>query len=152
MDALFAAIQDSAAGAYVRDSVYLYPAANVLHVLAVLAFFASVAAMDLRLLGAIRGEPAKAVIARLRPVSIGAALLILASGATLFVPEAVALARNGAFQLKMAAVAIGLINVAVNERAMRRQGEASLPARSTAALSLALWLAVAALGRLIAYV
>ncbi len=148
---LFAAIQESAAGAYVRDSVWLYPSANVTHVLAVLVFFAAVAAMDLRLLGAIRGEPAKALIARLRPLSIAALVVIAFTGATLFVPEALAVSRNPAFQLKMLVLAIGIVNVAVNLRALRSGGEASALARATAAVSLALWLFVAAMGRMIAY-
>lgn len=152
MDSLLAAVQDSPVGVYVRDSVYLYPIANVVHVLAVLVFFACVFAMDLRLLGVIRGEPATAIVARLRPASIAALIVIAASGATLFVPEAAAVARNPAFQLKMAALATGLLNVALNERAMRRLGETSALARGTAAFSLIVWLFVAAMGRGIAYV
>lgn len=152
MDSLFTALQDSSAGAYVRDSVYLYPIANVTHVLAVLVFFACVFAMDLRLLGVIRGEPAKTIVARLRPASVAALIVIAVSGATLFVPEAAAVARNPAFQLKMAALAMGLLNVALNEHAIRRLGETSALARGTAAFSVVVWLFVAALGRGIAYV
>lgn len=148
---LFSAIQESAYGAYVRDSVWLYPGANISHVVAVLVFFATVAAMDLRLLGAIRGEPARAVIARLRPLSIAALAVIALTGLTLFVAEAVAISRNPAFQLKMLALVLGLLNVGLNQRALRR-GEVSALARGTAAFSLALWLFVAAMGRTIAYV
>ncbi len=152
MTAFLAALQDSAYAAYARESVFLYPIANVTHVLAVLVFFAAVAAMDLRLLGVFGGTPARTVVARLRPVAFVALAVIAATGSTLFVTEAVATGRNPAFQLKLLAIALGLVNVGVNEWLLRRRGEGSAMARLSAALSLVLWLTVAACGRSIAYV
>ncbi|MGZ8325858.1 MAG: DUF6644 family protein [Rhodoplanes sp.] len=152
MIALLEAVQASAFAAYVRDSVLLYPLANVAHVVAVMVFFAAVAVMDLRLLRVIRGMPVPLVIERLRPVAVGALVVIAATGLTLFVPEAAATARNQAFLLKLAAIALALGNIAVNEWALRRDGESSRTVQVTAGLSLALWLSTAALGRAIAYV
>jgi hypothetical protein len=151
VEPLFAAVQDSGYGALVRQSVFLYPLANVTHVLAVLVFFATVAAMDLRLLGVFKGMPAAALIARLRPVAVAALVVVAATGVTLFFPEAVAIARNPAFQVKLAAIVIALANVALNNRTLRRAGEGSALVRATAGASLALWLMVAAAGRMIAY-
>jgi hypothetical protein len=148
---LFAAFQESGYGAFVRQSVFLYPFANVTHVLAVLVFFASVAAMDLRLLGVLKGMPAKTVIARLRPIAVAAFVIVVATGFTLFVAEAVAIARNPAFQVKAAAILVGLANVVANGWALRHSGEGAALVRATAGASLVLWLAVAACGRLIAY-
>ena len=152
MIALLEAVQASAFAAYVRDSVLLYPFANVAHVVAVMVFFAAVAVMDLRLLQVIRGMPVPLVIERLRPVAVGALVVIAATGLTLFVPEASATARNPAFLLKLAAIALALGNIAVNEWALRRDGESSRTVQATAGVSLALWLSTAALGRAIAYV
>ena len=126
-----------------------YPFANVAHVVAVMVFFAAVAVMDLRLLRVIRGMPVPLVIERLRPVAL---VVIAATGLTLFVPEAAATARNPAFLLKLAAIALALGNIAVNEWALRRDGKSSRTVQVTAGLSLALWLSTAALGRAIAYV
>jgi hypothetical protein len=151
VEQLLAALQDSGFAAYVRQSVFLYPLANVTHVLAVLAFFASVAAMDLRLLGVFGGVPAGKLIGRLRPVAAAAFALIVATGLTLFAPEAEAIGRNPAFRLKLVAILIALGNVWLNARAVRRNGDGAPLVRATAALSLALWLMVAAAGRLIAY-
>jgi hypothetical protein len=151
VEALLAAVQDSGFGALVRQSVFLYPLANVTHVLAVLVFFATVATMDFRLLGIFKGLPAAALIARLRPLAVVALVVIAVTGLTLFVPEAATIARNPAFQFKLAAIAFALANVALNTRALRRHGEASAVTRLTAGLSLALWLTVAAAGRMIAY-
>lgn len=152
MDAFLHAVEASAFAAYIRDSTLLYPAANVLHVLAVLVFFAAVAVMDLRLLRVLHGMQAAAVIERMRPVAVGALVVTAATGALLFVPEAVKMSANPAFFLKLAAIGLALGNVALNEWAMRRAGEASRLAQASAGLSLALWLSVAALGRAIAYV
>jgi hypothetical protein len=151
VEAFVAALQESGYGALVRQSVFLYPLANVTHVLAVLVFFALVAAMDLRLLGVFKGMPVEVVIARLRPLAIAALAVIVATGVTLFAPEAVAIARNPAFQFKLAAIVLALANVVVNTKVLRRAGEGAALVRATAGISLLLWLAVAACGRLIAY-
>lgn len=153
---LLVALERSAWGDFVRGSPLLYPLANTLHVVAVLVFFAVVAAMDLRLLGWLRGEPVTAVIARLRPVAITALLVVAATGFTLFTPEASAIIRNPAFQLKLAAIALALANVAVLERRfgdLIRGNTAAVPpgARFAALASLTLWLLAAACGRFIAY-
>lgn len=149
---LLQAIQASAYAAYIRESSLLYPFANVAHVVAVMVFFAAVATMDLRLMRVIRGTPAQLVITQLRPVAIGALVVIAATGALLFAPEAVSLGRNWAFLLKLAAIALALVNIAVNDWAVHRSGEKSWTVQLTAGLSLTLWLLVAALGRVVAYV
>jgi hypothetical protein len=145
MDGLWLALQESGFGDLVRQSPLLYPAANILHVLAVMGFFALVAAMDMAILGA-RGRQA---VAQLRPYAALLLLLVAATGFVLFTPEAVAVAGNPAFQAKLVLILLALANVIANDWALRR-GEGL--ARLTAGLSLLAWLAVAALGRLIAYV
>jgi hypothetical protein len=152
MDWLWLALQESWFGALVRQSVILYPAANILHVLGVMGFFALVAAMDLALLGVLGPAPPKRIIAALRPFAILLLVLVAATGLVLFAPEAVAMAGNPAFQAKLVLLALGLANVAANEWAMRERGADSGLARATAGLSLIAWLSAAALGRLIAYV
>jgi hypothetical protein len=149
MDAVWAALEGSGFGATIRNSVFLYPAANILHVLAVMGFFALVAAMDLSLLKVLRGTDPKDVIARLRPWALACLILIIATGIILFTPEATAIAANPAFRLKLMAIVLALANVAANEWAVRQAEPGS--ARATALLSLLLWPAVAALGRSIAY-
>jgi hypothetical protein len=152
MDAILAAIQNSAFAASVRDSTFVYPVANVTHVVAVIAFFGLVATMDLRLLGVSGGASASTLINRVRPLALVAFVLIVAAGLILFSAEAVALARNTAFQLKIAAIVLALANIGVNEWTLRRYGEGAGIVRTTAGISLVAWLFVAAMGRTIAYV
>jgi hypothetical protein len=151
MDALWLALQESGFGSFVRNSVFFYPAANVLHVLSVISFFGLVATMDLALLGAGQ-TPAKQVIERLRPFAMVLLLVIAATGSVLFVAEAVAIAANPVFQLKVILILLALANVVGNELVLRSRGDGSSLARFTAGVSLLAWLSIAALGRLIAYV
>lgn len=153
---ILGALERSAWGDLVRGSALLYPVANTLHVVAVLAFFACVAAMDFRLLGWLRGESAASVIARLRPFAVAAFAVILATGFVLFSPEATAIIGNPAFRLKLVAIAAALLNIVWLERrygALIRGDAMAVPAgaRAAALASLALWLLTAACGRFIAY-
>ncbi len=147
---LFQILERSAFGLLIRDAVLIYPIANVVHVLAALIFFASVAIMDLRVLGALRADAGEAVIARFRPVALGAFCALLASGIVLFTPEASAIIKNPSFQIKLALIAIGALNVIWLKRGY--PGMTARAARVPAALSLAVWFGVAAAGRYIAYI
>jgi hypothetical protein len=155
---LWLALETSALGQAMRLSPFLYPAANVLHVLALMVFFAAVAAMDARLLGAGHSLPLSAVISACRPSAAAALVVQAASGLCLFAAEATALVTNDVFRLKLMVIALGLANVAVLEgcygtRLRDQPAGQSLPAgaRAIAAVSLVGWLTTAALGGLIGY-
>jgi hypothetical protein len=152
MEGLWLALEQSAFGGLVRNSTYLYPAANIIHVVAVLGFFGLVATMDLRLLRAFGGLQADRFIARLRPFAAAALILIAATGFVLLTAEASAISANPAFRIKALAIVLALLNVWLCSRALRRQGEDSSLVRLSAGFSLAAWLFVAAMGRTIAYV
>lgn len=152
MEPVWAALQASGFAAAIRDSTFIYPIANVTHVVAVIAFFGVVATMDFRLLRLSDGEPARHVIARLRPVALIFLIVVASAGFILFAAEPVALARNPVFQVKLVAIGLALANVGLNEWALRRWGEDTATVRKSAALSLYAWLFIAAMGRGIAYV
>jgi hypothetical protein len=148
------ALEASAAAQSLRRSVWLYPAANVLHVLGLMGFFAAVAAMDVAALRARRAAALRAFIAPLRPLAAVLLAAQVATGIMLFLPEASHIWENAIFRLKLIAIFLALANVAVLEVVLRPvPPDARPPAgvRGVAALSLAIWLTAAALGRLIAY-
>jgi uncharacterized membrane protein len=154
MEALFAALEASAFAATMRSSLFLYPLANVVHILAALAFFAAVAAMDVKLLLAASFGGARAFIARVRPLASIALLVQAGSGFLLFAPEATHIWHNPVFRVKLVLVAVALANVLLLEALVRHRGDETArmgSARGSAAASLGLWLAIAAAGRLIAY-
>ena len=152
MEAIWAALQDSSFAAFVRNSTFVYPIANIIHVVAVVAFFGVAATMDLRLLRVFEGAPAGVVIARLRPVALIILLVIAAAGFILFSAEAVALSRNPAFRIKLVAIGLALLNIGINEWNLRIYGADNSLVRMTAGISLLIWLFIAAMGRSIAYI
>jgi hypothetical protein len=156
--AIFVALEESDFAAAIRQSLFLYPVANVGHILALVCFAAAIAVMDLRLVGALAATAPAKLIARARRFAIGGLCGLAATGSILFSAEASHVVLNPVFRLKMALVAAGLINVAVYEFAARRAVEALPPgagmptrARIAGFLSLGIWILVAACGRSIAY-
>jgi hypothetical protein len=143
MEALWLLLQQSSFAVSVRSSEFIYPAANVLHVLGVIGLYGLVAAMDLQILA---GSGSNVLVARLRPYAIAALAVVALAGFTLFAADAVAIAANPVFQLKLLAILLAVLNFLVHITA-KRPGVL----RATAAASLIAWLIVAALGRYIAY-
>jgi hypothetical protein len=152
VEALAAAIQNSAFAALVRNSTFIYPIANIVHVVGLVGFFGLVATMDLRLLRVFKGMPAAELIAKLRPYTFALLLLVIVAGIILYVADAIAISQNPAFRLKLLAIILAFINIGVNAWSLRTHGEASWLVALTAGFSLFVWLLVATLGRSIAYV
>ena len=152
-------LEGSALGLGIRQSVWVYPAANVGHVLAVVAFGAAVAVLDLVLLGVVKAHGRASALAAARRVAMGLLGLVVLSGAVLFLAEASHVFLNRVFQLKLALIALAGVNAAwLGGRAVAAAralpDEAPLPsyARAAALISLGLWITVVGLGRFIAYV
>ena len=156
--AIFVALEQSGFAAAVRQWRWLYPLANVGHILALIAFASAVAVMDLRLLGAFAATAPGRVLARARLAAMAAFGGLAVTGFMLFSAEASHVVLNPVLRLKFLLVGAGLLNVLIYEIGSRRAVEklppgAPLPraARTSAVLSLVIWIAVAACGRSIAY-
>ena len=156
--ALFVALEQSGFAASIRQSTWLYPAANIAHIVSLTFFAGAIAVMDVRLLGGFAATAPARLLARARSFAFAALAGMAMTGAVLFSAEASHLAVNRAFQLKAVLVAAGLVNIAIYELWARRAVErlqpgAPMPARAKIAgmLSLGIWVAVAACGRSIAY-
>jgi hypothetical protein len=156
--AIFIALEQSGFAAAIRQSPWLYPAANVGHIVSLTFFAGAIAVMDVRLLGGLAATVPGPLLARARSFAVAALAGMAITGCLLFSAEASHLALNPVFQLKGILVAAGLINVAIYEfwakRAVDRLAPGALmPARAKVAgvLSLGIWVAVAACGRSIAY-
>jgi hypothetical protein len=156
--AIFVALEQSGFASAVRQSVWLYPTANVGHVVSLVFFAGAMAVMDVRLLGGLAAVAPARLLARARVFAIAALVGMAFSGLILFSAEASHLAVNPVFRLKLALIGAGIVNVALYEFMPRREVEglgpgARMPARARIAglLSLCIWVAVAACGRSIAY-
>jgi len=156
--AIFIALEQSGLGETIRQSVWLYPIANVGHIVSLVLFAGAIAVMDVRLLGGLAATSPAPVIVGARRFAVAAFFLMVVTGFLLFTAEASHLALNPVFQFKLALIAVGLVNIVIFEFGARRSvidlpPGASMPPRAKAAalVSLGLWIAVAACGRSIAY-
>jgi hypothetical protein len=134
-----AALEQSGFARAMRESLFLYPAVEILHIAGFAMLVGAIATYDVRLIAG-REPPATAQ----RIAAAGAALAVPA-GLMLFTTEATGYLHNAVFLTKLALIALALVNIALFHFARA-------PGRLVGAASLALWLGVLACGRLIAYV
>jgi hypothetical protein len=149
-------VEHSGLGELMRTSSWLYPAANVAHVVVMALLVGSMVALDLRLLGAARRIEAAALNRYLTRFATIAIPLMVVTGIAVFSADASFVATNPAFWVKMSLLALALINAAAFNALWRDylptwDGGAPPAARLQVFLSLLLWPSVAICGRLLAY-
>jgi hypothetical protein len=156
--AIFVALEQSDFASGIRQSLWLYPAANVGHIVFLFCFAGAIAVMDLRMVGAFAATSPGHVLRGARRAALVAFSGLAVTGFVLFAAEASHVAVNPVFQFKLSLIVIGLINIALFELYTAPMVKdlpplAPLPkaARRSGIVSLAIWLAVAACGRSIAY-
>lgn len=152
MEALAAALEASAFGRWAAGDAY--PVANIVHLLGLVLLLGGIGLVDLRIMGAFPALPLAALSRALTPLAVAGLALQALSGPVLVAADAVALLGSTAFRWKLAAIGLALANAAAFRLLQTRlpaDGSVALPGRLLAALSLAAWLTVATLGRMIAY-
>jgi hypothetical protein len=148
----FTALEQSSLGAAARGSAWLYPLANMSHVLGAALLVGAIVTFDVQVLR--RASNAGIIARAVTPVAACGLALQVASGTVLLAADAMPVVVNPVFQFKMAMFALGLINVAVFRWRFGGGLKAEIPlagARWPAALSMASWLLVLLAGRFIAY-
>jgi hypothetical protein len=143
-----AALSASALGRAMRGSLWLYPVANVSHVVGAATLFGMILAADLRLLGLGRALPSEAVLRFTLPWAWAGFALAIATGPLLFAADPLVIAANPFFRVKLALLLIAGGNMLAFQLIGRRLRGAH---RASAALSIAAWLGVLVCGRSIAY-
>lgn len=149
---LLLAYEMSALGAAARSSLWLYPVANLLHVLGAALLVGAIATFDLAVLRRSKAVAAIGPIAV--PLAASGLALQLGTGVILLSAEASTMVVNPAFQLKGLALAIGIANLAwFHWRFDGAIAEGLVPdrARRHAAVSLVAWVTVLLAGRGTAY-
>lgn len=152
-------ISDSSVGTGIRESDNLFSAIETVHVLGIVAVVGTIAIVDLRLLGfALEAVPVSEVVGPLVRITWLGFAVMLASGALLFWAEAAKLYGNTAFRLKLALLVLAAANAwafhaIIYPRCAEWDADARTPAEARIAglCSLALWSAIIACGRAIAY-
>lgn len=142
-----------------HESRYAFLVVLTVHVLTLTVFVGTAIVIDLRLLGAaLTRVSVSEVVSRLLPWNMGGLAVMTASGALLFYAAPLVRYENVFFRLKMAALALALVNVWVFHRTQYRRVAAwdldPLPprgARLAAVVSLVLWASIITAGRMMAY-
>lgn len=151
IESLAAALEASQLGMIARGSAWAYPIANLVHLLGLVLLVGSIGILDLRIIGAFPSLPLPALSRALTPLAVTGLILMLPSGLVLFAADAGALVGSDQFWRKMVLIAIAVANALAFRLVGRRGTRPTMVMRVMAGASLALWLSVAALGRLIAY-
>ena len=153
-DPMFAAadaLQHWAPVAWLKASIYAYPALEMVHIVGIALVFGTIWLVDLRLLGLLRGLDARLLARQVLPWTLCGFALAALSGLLMFSTNAAELIANRAFLIKLFLLMLAGTNAALlHARGALRPGETLT--RCQAALSIALWLAVIGCGRWIAYV
>lgn len=151
IESLAAALEASQLGMIARGSAWAYPIANLVHLLGLVLLVGGIGILDLRIIGAFPSLPLPALSRALTPLAVTGLILMLPSGLVLFAADAGALVGLDQFWRKMVLIAIAVANALAFRLVGRRGTRPTMVMRVMAGASLALWLSVAALGRLIAY-
>ena len=152
------AIEMSALGVAMRQSLWLYPIVEIVHLTGIALLVGSIAMLDLRLLGFSNSVPVRRLASHILPWTTASFLLIVPSGLAMFVAHANDLIGNPVFALKICLILAAGVNAAVFHAGVFRGASdwdvnraPPAAARLSAALSLLLWVSVIACGRLLAY-
>jgi hypothetical protein len=153
-------LDQTSVGSTVRQSLWLFPAIETVHLLGMAALVGTITVLDLRLLGwAMPQRPVSQVTARLLPWAwLGFGVQVV-TGVLLFSSEAVKIYGNPAFRLKMlllllAGIQALIFQTVVSSRLPAWDDRPALPviAKVMGLTSILLWLGIVTAGRFIGFV
>jgi hypothetical protein len=140
-------------GDAIRQSSWLFPVIEAIHLLGLCLLGGAVLIVDLRMLGIGLRQPIAEVARDARPWLIGSITLMLATGIPLFLSEAIKCYYNTSFWVKITTLPIAIVfALLVRDRLARRTAtESTATTKLVALISMALWFTVAAAGRWIGF-
>jgi uncharacterized membrane protein SirB2 len=158
VDRLIDWISSTHANAVIRDTAWIIPAVQVVHILAIAVVMGSVLLLNLRVIGIISaGETNDAFTRRYLPWVWSGLAVLLISGAILIIGEPGRDLKNATFWTKMALIVCAIALTLTLERPVLhdagfwdRPGR-RLVARVMALLSMGCWVGITLCGRWIAY-
>ena len=151
---LFEWFEMTGPGIVVRESIWLFPLLEAVHLLGLCLLGGTVLLVDLRMLGlTMRGHATASLSDYMRPWLLASLGILIVTGVLLFLSEAVKCYYNQSFWVKMITLPIALaFTFLVRERFIHNASPRSFAAtRAIAVVSLALWFTVAAAGRWIGF-
>jgi hypothetical protein len=141
-------------GRAVVGSLWLFPVIEAVHLLALSMLGGAVLIVDLRLLGTgLKSWTPAELWREARPYMIGGLLGLIATGIPLFLSEAIKCYYNNSFWVKMTTLPIAIAFAFTIRASATRDSVRNTPRRQAVvgAVSITLWLIVAAAGRWIGF-
>lgn len=149
---LFQWFEATAIGTIVRESLWLFPVIECIHLLALSMLGGAVLVVDLRLLGfGLRDQPAGELAQKLHPWLVRSLATMIATGIPMFLSEAQKCYYSPPFWYKMGLLTLAATFAFTVRRRVLAGSFGPLRGRLTAAASLALWFGVGFSGRWIAF-
>jgi hypothetical protein len=153
-------LEQTSVGAGVRESLWLFPVIESLHLLGMAVLVGTIFILDLRLLGwTMRRVRVSALAGWLFPWTWAGFTIQLVTGTLLFSSEAVKLYANPAFRLKLLLICAAGVHALIFHRFVYRDvaawnDSAVLPAGAKIAglISILIWAGIVAAGRFIGFV
>jgi hypothetical protein len=152
-------LQGTGVAIQIRDSLYAFPLLESIHVVGLALVFGTIVVLDVRLLGIASTQRAVSrIMSDLLTWTWAAFALTAATGALMFITNAVVYFHNTFFRAKMILLVLAGVNMLVFELTARRTidrwdtGRPAPPiARVVATLSLIIWVGVIVTGRIIGF-
>jgi hypothetical protein len=153
-------LYSSGLGTAIRESIWVFPIIETIHVLGITLLVGTVAIFDLRLLGfAFKSESVSRMARQLLPFTWVGFAVMFVSGFLLFSAEAADSYANWAFRVKLLLLLLAGLNPLVfhftiyrSVAAWNQRAVTPLRARLAALFSLTLWAGIICAGRAIAYI
>ncbi len=147
--------EQSGIGNTIRQSSWLFPVIEAIHLLGLGVIGGAVLVVDLRLLGlGLRRQPTAQLARDAQPWLIGSLLLMMTTGGLLFLSESIKLYYHEAFWFKMASLILAIVFTFTIQRKVILAGETRLRpvwSKVAAVVSILLWSGVGIGGRWIGF-
>ena len=152
LDAVFTWLEATSGRAWIVESpsLFAFPGILAAHTIGLALVVGLTAAFDLRLLGVAPHVPPRA-FARLLPVMWVGLWLNIVTGLALLLAYPTKALTNPVFYLKLSLIAVGLLILRATLRRVRESVPIAGTTKLLAVVSLILWAAAIAAGRLLAY-
>ena len=142
----------TAVGSAIRNSPWLFPVIESVHLLALAMIGGALLVVDLRLLGlGLRHQPVRELARDAQPWLIGSLLVMISTGVPLFLSESIKCYYNQAFWVKMTTLPVAILFTFTVRRSVAMADIGRPWHRLVGLVSLALWFGVAAAGRWIGF-
>ena len=145
----------TALGSGIRASKWLFPVIESVHLLGLAVLGGALLLVDLRLLGlGLKKQPVARLARDVQPWLVGSILVLLGTGISLFLSEAVKCYYSTPFWVKITTIPLALLFTAtVRQRVAMLDEPSARPVlhKLVGLLSILLWVTVAAAGRWIGF-